>query len=143
MNYSITLTGEMNARRDAKIIGYKMTDIPNNIIGILPVGARAEGDALSADGKWLNVLLIDGLQVTEPTYLATYTTSGKLVTNPPPDIIIPLPFQVGLNIVADSPLRLSLVNSDGTRTEVFTADMGEYVMEFIAADSNRPFIRMD
>ena len=142
MNYSITLTGGMNARRDAKVIGYKMTDIPNNIIGLLPAGTIAEGDALSADGKWLTVLMIDGLQVSEPTYLATYTTSGKLVTNPTPPAD-PLPFQVGLNIVADSPLRLSRVNSDGTRTEVFTADMGEYVMEFIAADLARPFIRMD
>ena len=142
MNYSMILTGGMNARRDAKVIGYKMTDIPNNIIGLLPAGTIAEGDALSADGKWLTVLMIDGLQVSEPTYLATYTTSGKLVTNPTPPAD-PLPFQVGLNIVADSPLRLSRVNSDGTKTEVFSADVGEYVMEFIANDSNAPFIRMD
>ena len=143
MNYSMTLTGGMNARRDAKVIGYKMTDIPNNIIGLLPAGTIAEGDALSADGKWLTVLMIDGLQVSEPTYLATYTTSGKLVTNPPPVVVDPLPFQVGLNIVADSPLRLSRVNSDGTKTEVFSADIGEYVMEFMANDSNAPFIRME
>ena len=135
MNYSMTLTGGMNARRLPSTTG--------TIIKVLPAGTIAEGDALSTDGKWLTVLMIDGLQVSEPTYLATYTTSGKLVTNPPPVVVDPLPFQVGLNIVADSPLRLSRVNSDGTRTEVFSADMGEYVMEFIAADSNRPFIRMD
>ena len=134
MNYSMTLTGGMNARRAPSTTGA--------IIKVLPAGTIAEGDVLSADGKWLDVLMINGLQVAEPTYLATYTTNGKLVTNPPPPVD-PLPFQVGLNIVADSPLRLSRVNSDGTRTEVFTADMGEYVMEFIAADSNRPFIRMD
>ena len=142
MNYSMTLTGGMNARRDPKVIGYKMTDIPNNIIGLLPAGTIAEGDTLSADGKWLTVLMIDGVQVTEATYLATYTTSGKLVTNPlpPPD---PLPFQVGLNIVADSPLQLSRVNADGTKTLLFSADVGEYVIAFTANDSNYPFIRME
>jgi len=134
MIYSMTLTGGMNARRLPSTTG--------TIIKVLPASTIAEGDALSTDGKWLTVLMIDGLQVSEPTYLATYTTSGKLVTNPTPPAD-PLPFQVGLNIVADSPLRLSRVNSDGTRTEVFSAEMGEYVMEFIAADSNRPFIRMD
>ena len=89
MNYSITLTGGMNARRDAKVIGYKMTDTPNNIIALLPAGTIAEGDALSADGKWLDVLMINGMQVAEPTFLATYTTNGKLITNLPPAPIEP------------------------------------------------------
>jgi len=135
MNYSMTLTGGMNARRLPSTTG--------SIIKVLPAGTIAEGDALSADGKWLTVLMIDGLQVSEPTFLATYTTSGKLVTNPPPIVVPPLPFQVGLRIVADSPLRLSRVNSDGTKTELFSADIGEYVMEFVANDSNAPFIRME
>jgi len=138
MNYYIDLTGNMNLRE---------TPSPNGVlIKTLPAGTHVEGDELfkdAANRDWLKVLLIGAAQTTQPTYIATYTTSGKLVTNPPPVVVDPLPFQVGLNIVADSPLRLSRVNSDGTRTEVFTADMGEYVMEFIAADSNRPFIRMD
>jgi len=133
MIYSMTLTGGMNARRAPSTTGA--------IIKVLPAGTIAEGDVLSADGKWLTVLMIDGVQVTEPTFLATYTTSGKLVTNPlPPE---PLPFQVGLNIVADSPLQLSRVNADGTRTLLFSADVGEYVIAFTANDSNRPFIRME
>ena len=78
MNYSMTLTGGMNARRAPSTTGA--------IIKVLPAGTITEGDALSADGKWLTVLIIDGLQVSEPTYLATYTTSGKLVTNPPPPV---------------------------------------------------------
>ena len=134
MNYSMTLTGGMNARRLPSTTGA--------IIKVLPAGTIAEGDTLSADGKWLTVLMIDGVQVTEATYLATYTTSGVLVTNPlpPPD---PLPFQVGLNIIADSPLQLSRVNADGTKTHLFSADVGEYVIAFTANDSNRPFIRME
>jgi len=135
MNYSITLTGGMNARRLPSTTG--------TIIKVLPAGTIAEGDALSADGKWLTVEIIDGLQVTEVTYLATYTTSGKLVTNPPPIVVPPLPFQVGLNIKADSPLQLSRVNADGTRTLLFSADVGEYVIAFTANDSNAPFIRME
>ena len=78
MNYSMTLTGGMNARRLPSTAGA--------IIKVLPAGTIAEGDVLSADGKWLRVLMIDGMQVSEPTYLATYTTSGKLVTNPPPPV---------------------------------------------------------
>ena len=135
MNYSMKLTGGMNARRLPSTTGA--------IIKVLPAGTIAEGDALSADSKWLTVLMIDGLQVSEPTYLATYTTSGKLVTNPPPVVVDPLSFQVGLNIVADSPLQLSRVNADGTKTLLFSADVGEYVIAFTANDSNRPFIRME
>jgi len=135
MNYSMTLTGGMNARRAPSTTGA--------IIKVLPAGTIAEGDALSDDGKWLNVLMINGLQVAEPTFLATYTTNGKLVTNPPPVVVDPLPFQVGLNIVADSPLQLSRVNSDGTKTLLFSADVGEYVIAFTANDSNAPFIRME
>ena len=135
MNYSMTLTGGMNARRLPSTTG--------TIIKVLPAGTIAEGDVLSADGKWLDVLMINGIQVSEPTFLATYTTSGKLVTNPPPIVVPPLPFQVGLNIIADSPLQLSRVNADGTRTLLFSADVGEYVIAFTANDSNRPFIRMD
>ena len=134
MNYSMTLTGGMNARRLPSTTG--------SIIKVLPAGTIAEGDELSADGKWLTVLMINGLQVSEPTFLATYTTSGKLVTNPLPPAE-PLPFQVGLNIIADSPLQLSRVNADGTRTLLFSADVGEYVIAFTANDSNRPFIRME
>ena len=135
MNYSMTLTGGMNARRLPSTTG--------TIIKVLPAGTIAEGDALSADGKWLDVLMINGIQVSEPTFLATYTTSGKLVTNPPPIVVPPLPFQVGLNIIADSPLQLSRVNADGTRTLLFSADVGEYVIAFTANDSNAPFIRME
>jgi hypothetical protein len=135
MNYSMTLTGGMNARRLPSTTG--------TIIKVLPAGTIAEGDVLSADGKWLDVLMINGIQVSEPTFLATYTTSGKLVTNPPPIVVPPLPFQVGLNIIADSPLQLSRVNADGTRTLLFSADVGEYVIAFTANDSNAPFIRME
>lgn len=138
MNYYIELTGNMNIRE---------TPDPNGkLIATLPKGTRLEGDELVKDAvqrDWLNVLLVNGQQPSTPTYIATYTTNGKLITNPPPVVVDPLPFQVGLRIVADSPLKLSRVNSDGTKTEVFSADIGEYVMEFVANDSNAPFIRME
>ena len=138
MNYYIDLKGNMNIRE---------TPSPNGVlIKMISAGTRVEGDELfkdAANRDWLKVLLIDGMQTTQATYVATYTTSGVLVTNPPPVVVNPLPFQVGLRIVADSPLRLSRVNSDGTKTEVFNAGVGEYVMEFVANDSNAPFIRME
>ena len=81
MNYSMTLTGGMNARRLPSTTG--------TIIKVLPAGTIAEGDVLSADGKWLDVLMINGMQVAEPTFLATYTTNGKLITNLPPAPIEP------------------------------------------------------
>jgi len=135
MNYSMTLTGGINARRAPSTTGA--------IIKVLPAGTIAEGDALSADGKWLTVLMIDGAQVSEPTYLATYTTSGKLVTNPPPIVVPPLPFQVGLNIIADSPVRIVRIELDGSRSLVYEGLAGNYAMEFTANDSNAPFIRME
>ena len=87
------------------------------------------------------MLFRSAVQTVQPTFIATYTTSGVLKTNPV--VSDPLPFQVGLNIVADSPLQLSRVNEDGTRTLLFSADVGEYVIAFTANDSNRPFIRME
>ena len=135
MNYSMTLMGNMNARRLPSTTG--------TIIKVLPAGTIAEGDVLSADGKWLDVLMINGMQVTEPTFLATYTTSGKLVTNPPPVVVDPLPFQVGLNIIADSPVRIVRIELDGSRSLVYEGLAGNYAMEFTAADSNSPFIRME
>jgi hypothetical protein len=136
MNYYIDLTGNMNIRQ---------TPDPNGVlIATLAKGTRVEGDELfkdAANRDWLKVLLIGAVQTTQPTFIATYTTSGVLKTNPVvPD---PLPFQVGLNIIADSPLQLSRVNEDGTRTLLFSADVGEYVIAFTANDSNRPFIRME
>ena len=136
MNYYMDLTGAMNIRKTAD---------PNGVwIQTLPAGTRVEGDRLFKDAAgrdWLEVLLIGAVQTTQPTYIATYTSNGVLKTNPVvPD---PLPFQVGLNIVADSPLQLSRVNADGTKTLLFSADVGEYVIAFIANDSNRPFIRME
>ena len=135
MNYSMTLMGNMNARRLPSTTG--------TIIKVLPAGTIAEGDVLSADGKWLDVLMINGMQVTEPTFLATYTTSGKLVTNPPPVVVDPLPFQVGLNIIADSPVRIVRIELDGSRSLVYEGLAGNYAMEFTANDSNTPFIRME
>jgi len=138
MNYYMELTGNMNIRE---------TPDPNGVwIATLPKDTRVEGDRLVKDAAgrdWLEVLLIGAVQTTQPTYIATYTTSGKLITNPPPVVVDPLPFQVGLNIVADSPLQLSRVNADGTKTLLFSADVGEYVIAFTANDSNRPFIRME
>jgi len=136
MNYYMDLAGAMNIRKTAD---------PNGVwIQTLPAGTRVEGDRLFKDAvgrDWLEVLLIGAVQTTQPTFIATYTTSGVLKTNPVvPD---PLPFQVGLNIIADSPLQLSRVNEDGTRTLLFSADVGEYVIAFTANDSNRPFIRME
>ncbi len=136
MNYYIDLTGNMNIRKTAD---------PNGVlIATLTKGTRVEGDRLFKDAAgrdWLEVLLIGAVQTTQPTFIATYTSNGVLKTNPVvPD---PLPFQVGLNIVADSPLQLSRVNADGTRTLLFSADVGEYVIAFTANDSNRPFIRME
>ena len=136
MNYYMDLAGAMNIRKTAD---------PNGVwIQTLPAGTRVEGDRLFKDAvgrDWLEVLLIGAVQTTQPIFIATYTTSGVLKTNPVvPD---PLPFQVGLNIIADSPLQLSRVNEDGTRTLLFSADVGEYVIAFTANDSNRPFIRME
>ena len=136
MNYYIDLTGAMNIRKTAD---------PNGVwIQTLPAGTRVEGDELfkdAANRDWLKVLLIGAVQSTHPTFIATYPSNGVLKTNPVvPD---PLPFQVGLNIVADSPLQLSRVNADGTNTLLFSADVGEYVIAFTANDSNRPFIRME
>jgi len=136
MNYYMDLTGAMNIRKTAD---------PNGVwIQTLPAGTRVEGDELfkdAANRDWLKVLLIGAVQTTQPTFIATYTSNGVLKTNPVvPD---PLPFQVGLNIVADSPLQLSRVNEDGTKTLLFSADVGEYVIAFTANDSNRPFIRME
>ena len=136
MNYYMDLAGAMNIRKTAD---------PNGVwIQTLPAGTRVEGDRLFKDAvgrDWLEVLLIGAVQTTQPTFIATYTTSGVLKTNPVvPD---PLPFQVGLNIIADSPLQLSRVNEDGTRTLLFSADVGEYVIAFTANDSNRSFIRME
>jgi len=138
MNYYMDLTGNMNIRKTAD---------PNGVlIATLPKGTRVEGDELVKDAAqrdWLKVLLVNGQQPSTLTFIATYTSNGKLITNPPPVVVDPLPFQVGLNIVADSPLQLSRVNADGTRTLLFSADVGEYVIAFTANDSNRPFIRME
>lgn len=76
MNYYIDLKGGMNIRRTPMLA--------DNVISQLPAGTRVEGDELDTTGKWLKVLLIDGVQTTEPTHIATYTTSGVLVTNPAP-----------------------------------------------------------
>ena len=138
MNYYMDLAGNMNIRHAPD---------PNGIwIATLPKGTRVEGDELfkdAANRDWLKVLLIGAVQTTQPTYIACYTTSGVLKSNTPPIIDPALPFQVGLNIIADSPLQLSRVNEDGTRTLLFSADVGEYVIAFTANDSNRPFIRME
>ena len=136
MNYYMDLAGAMNIRKTAD---------PNGVlIATLPKGTRVEGDELVKDAAqrdWLKVLLVDGKQPSTLTFIATYTSNGVLKTNPVvPD---PLPFQVGLNIVADSPLQLSRVNADGTKTLLFSADVGEYVIAFTANDSNHPFIRME
>ena len=136
MIFYIDLAGAMNIRKTAD---------PNGVlIATLAKGTRVEGDRLFKDAAgrdWLEVLLIGAVQTVQPTFIATYTSNGVLKTNPVvPD---PLPFQVGLNIVADSPLQLSRVNEDGTRTLLFSADVGEYVIAFTANDSNRPFIRME
>lgn len=136
MNFYIDLTGAMNIRKTAD---------PNGVlIATLAKGTRVEGDRLFKDAAgrdWLEVLLIGAVQTVQPTFIATYTTSGMLVTNPiPPE---PLPFQVGLNIVADSPVRLIRIELDGSRTLVYEGLAGNYAMEFTANDSNRPFIRME
>lgn len=136
MNYYMLLKGNMNIRQ---------TPNPNGVlIKMLPTNTRVEGDELfkdAANRDWLKVLLIDGVQTTQPTYIATYTTSGVLVTNPiPPE---PLPFQVGLNIVADSAVRLVRIELDGSRSLVYEGLAGNYAMEFTANDSNAPFIRME
>jgi len=139
MNYSMTLTGGMNIRKAADPNGLLITK--------LPIGTRLEGDELAKDAAgrdWLKVLLIDGVQTTtQPIFIATYTTNGKLVTNPPPVVVDPLPFQVGLNIIADSPVRLVRIELDGSRSLVYEGLAGNYAMEFTANDSNAPFIRME
>ena len=136
MNYYIDLTGNMNIRKTAD---------PNGVwIDTLPKDTRVEGDELfkdAANRDWLKVLLIGAVQTVQPTFIATYTTSGVLKTNPVvPD---PLPFQVGLNIVADSPVRLVRIELDGSRSLVYEGLAGNYAMEFTANDSESPFIRID
>lgn len=102
MNFFMDLVGGMNARRDPDAT-------KNNVIKIIPAGTRVEGDLIvkSADGKdWLNVLLIDGLQVGEPTFMAAYTTSGVLKSNSivPPGLAV----QVELTFVSESPVSITL-----------------------------------
>ena len=99
MNYFIDLKGGMNIRRTPEVLA-------TNIIRQLPAGTRVEGDELSADGKWLKVLLIGADQTTELTWIATYTTSGKLETNP---IVDPgLAVQVEISFVSASPVSITL-----------------------------------
>jgi hypothetical protein len=102
MNYYMILTGGMNARREPD-------PTKNNVIETLPAGTRVEGDALvkSPDGRdWLSILLIDGRQVVEPAFIATYTTNGKLETNPPVDP--GLAVQVEISFVSASPVSITL-----------------------------------
>ena len=112
MNYSMKLTGNMNARREP-IVG-------NNVIGLVYAGSIAEGDSLSPDGKWLNVLMIDGQQQTTPTWLATYTTSGTLVTNPPVDP--GLAVQVELSFISASPVTVT-INGVPVGQELYTGSI--------------------
>jgi len=138
MNYYMDLVGAMNIRQAPD---------PNGIwLAKLPIGTRVEGDQLFKDAagrNWLEVLLIDAIQTTQRTYIATYTTSGVLKANTPPIIDPALPFKVGLNIIADSPVRLVRIELDGSRTLVYEGLAGNYAMEFTANDSNAPFIRME
>ena len=99
MNYFINLKGGMNIRRTPEVLA-------TNIIRQLPAGTRVEGDELSADGKWLKVLLIGANQTTEPTWIATYTTSGKLETNP---VVDPgLAVQVEISFMNASPVQITI-----------------------------------
>ena len=101
MNFYIDLTGAMNIRKTAD---------PNGVwIQTLPAGTRVEGDELfkdAANRDWLKVLLIGAVQTTQPTYIATYTTSGKLETNP---VVDPgLAVQVEISFVSASPVSITL-----------------------------------
>lgn len=98
MNYSMTLTGNMNLRSTASATG--------TILKVVPVGTILEGDVLSADGNWLTVLMMNGVQTTVPTHVATYTTSGKLVTNPvvPPSMAV----QVEITFASETPVKITL-----------------------------------
>ena len=100
MNYFIDLTGGMNIRRTPMLA--------DNVIRQLTAGTRVEGDELDSTGKWLKVLIIDGVQTTEPTYIATYTTNGILKTNP---VVEPgLAVQVAISFISASPVQIT---SDG------------------------------
>lgn len=137
MNFkAIPNANDTNVRNVGSTMGYVIRKVGVNDI--------LEGNYLVKDAQnrdWLAVLLINGVQTTTATFIATWVCNVEYTPSLPP--IDPLQFQVGLRIVADSPLKLSRVNIDGTKTEVFAADAGEYAMEFVANDSNAPFIRME
>ena len=118
--------------------------IMGGIIAQVGVNDILEGDYLVKDSQnrdWLEVLIINGLQINQPTYVATWVCN--IEHTPPLPPIDPLPFQVGLNITADSPMELSRVETDGTLTLITTQPAGNYVLKFVANDSEKPFMHME
>lgn len=121
----------------------KLGSISGGVIRKVGISDILEGDNLVKDevGRdWLEILFINGVLITGPAYIATWVCNIEVAPTPLPD---PLPFKVGLNITADSPMELSKVEDDGTLTPITTQQAGNYVLRFIANDSEKPFIHME
>lgn len=102
MDYFMKLTGGMNIRRSA--------DPNGEWIATLPAGVKVEGDELfkdAANRDWLKVLMMDGVPTTQPAYIATYTTNGKLETYPPP-VDPGLAVQVEISFMSASPVQITI-----------------------------------
>lgn len=103
MKYFMRLTGNMNIRETA--------DPNGKWIKTLSTGTLVEGDELfkdAANRDWLKVLMIDGVAITDPTYIATYTTSGKLETYPFPPVDPGLAVQVEISFMSKSPVQITI-----------------------------------
>jgi hypothetical protein len=121
----------------------KLASVSGGVIRKVGVGDILEGDNFIKDelGRdWLEILIINGVSITGPAYVATWVCTIAIAPPIPPR---PLPFHVGLNITADSPMKISKVEADGSRTLITLQEPGNYVVEFIANDSEAPFMHMD
>lgn len=103
MNYSMVVDP---AKTTSNFINLRTTPSLSGVdIGDFARGQVAEGDelVLSADGKqWLNVLMIDGVLTTVPTYAAAWLCT--VTENPavPPNPTV----QVDLTFVSATPITI-------------------------------------
>ena len=77
----------------------------NADIGDLNIGSIAEGDEMVTDAshrKWLNVLMIDGMQVSQPTFAASWLCDVTENPTLPPSPTV----QVDLTFVSETPITI-------------------------------------
>jgi hypothetical protein len=112
MNYSMTVNKDksplgINLRSGA---GVSFADI-----GDLSVVQIAEGDNIVIDSQnqqWLNVLMIDGVQTSVPTYAAVWLCD--LITNPPAPVYPP--YTLSLSFSADAKIEVKYKDTAGVVT---------------------------